>query len=120
MKLKEVIEGDFRVDGTKEEAQRYLKKIPILNKVTPEGQDVSLDSLERLLVNMLRKHDISMRYIMLTIIRDEVPWYSVSFKDKQSNEWIHSLYAISIYELYCKSVLYCYALIKRGEKEKDE
>lgn len=111
-KLKEVLNGDFRVEGVKEDAQLWLKKIKILDKVTPENEDVSIDSLDKLLVKMMANHNIIMQWISIAIMDDNIPYYNISFKDRTTHEWLGSLYGITIYEIYCKSVLFCYAKIK--------
>ena len=59
-KVKEIINGDFRIEGVKEDAQFWLKKIKILDKVTPEGEDVHIDALDKLLVNLIKKYNIKM------------------------------------------------------------
>ena len=118
-KVKEIINGDFRIEGVKEDAQFWLKKIKILDKVTPEGEDVHIDALDKLLVNLIKKYNIKMQWISLTHIDKELPWYSISFKEKNTNEWLGSLYGITIYELYCKAVLFCYAKIKSDKKVKE-
>ena len=110
MKIKEIISGDFRKEEVKTEAQRWLKKIKILNKVTPDGENVPIDALDKLLVKLLFKYPITMQWVSLTILEGgELPWYTVSFKDKKTHEWLGSFYGITIYEIYCKAVLFCYA-----------
>lgn len=108
-KLNEVIEGDFRYSDYKEEAQRWLKKIDVLGKRTPEGKDVKLEDIEKLIIKLQKKYGHSMQWITLTILENEIPWYSVSIRDHGSKEWVKTLYGLSIYELYCKVALFMFA-----------
>lgn len=116
-KLKEIINGDFRKDGMVEDTQTWLRRIKILDKVTPEGEDVSINSLDKVLTRMLSKNIVVMQWITLTLIDGENPWYSVSFKLKEDHSWLGSIYGITIYEVYCKAVLFCFAKIKAMEGE---
>lgn len=108
-KLNEVIEGDFRYSDYKEEMQRWLKKIDVLAKRTPEGEDVKLEDMEKLIIKIQKKYGHSMQWISLTIIDGEIPWYSVSIRDGNTKEWAKTLYGLTIYELYCKVALFMYA-----------
>lgn len=117
-KVKEIINGDFRSEGMNDDAQYWLKKIRIIEKVTPEDENVHIDVLDKLLVNLLKKHDITMQWINLTYIDNEIPWYSMSFKDKNTHEWIGTIYGMTVYEIYCKAVLFCYAKVKSSNSKK--
>ena len=121
MKIKQVISGDFRKEEVRSEAQRWLKKIKILNKVTPENEEVPIDALDKLLVKLLAKYPLRMQWVSLTISDDEeLPWYTVSFKTKDTHEWLGSLYGVTIYEIYCKAVLFCYAKVQSIKGDKHE
>lgn len=121
MKIKQIVSGDFRNEKVKTEAQRWLKKIKILNKMTPEGENVPIDALDKLLVKLLFKYPITMQWVSLTIMEDgELPWYTISFKDKNTHEWLGSFYGMTIYEIYCKSVLFCYAKVQSMKGDKHE
>ena len=87
---------------------------------------VTIEEVEnkRSMLRMLKKSDITMQYIMITNHsekeeRDEPPFYSVSFKDSNSHQWIGSVFGCEIYEVYAKSVLFIYSIIMKRRKEAD-
>ena len=118
MKLKQVVEGDFRVGDTAEEAQKWLLKIKALSNRTPEGEKVKFDDIEKLIINISKKYKIAMQFICLTLVKDETPWYSVSIVDKTTYERMMTVYGLTMYELYAKVALFMYATTR--EKAKDE
>lgn len=107
-KIKEVIDGDFRYQDYEEETQRWLLKIPPLRKRTPEGEKVKFEDIEHLVIQITKKYKLSMRWISLTIIKDEVPWYSVSIVNKE-HERVKTIYGLTMYEIYAKSALFMFA-----------
>ena len=108
-KLNEVIDGDFRNPEFKEETQRWLKKIDVLGKRTPEGEDVKFEDIEKLIIKLQQKYGHSMQWISLTILTNEIPWYSVGIRDGRSKSLVKYVYGLTIYELYCKVALFVYA-----------
>lgn len=108
-KLKEVIEGDFRYEDYETETQKWLLKIDVLRKRTPEGEKVKFEDIEKLIIMLTKKYSLSMQWISLTIIDKEIPYYSVSILDKETHEWVKSLYGLSMYELYSKVALFMFA-----------
>ena len=114
-KLIEVVNGDFRYSDYEMEAQRWLKKIEVLNKRTPEGEDVKFEDLEKLIIKLQSKYDRHMQWINLVMIDDELPWYSVSIINEQTKEREITIYALTMYELYCKVTLYLFASSRRKD-----
>lgn len=114
-KLKEVIEGDFRIDGFEDEVQTWLRKIKPLAKRTPVNEKVKIDDIESLIHKICKKYQYKIQWINLTIIKDEIPWYSVSIVDEKTHEWKKTLYGITIYELFSKVALYLYAATRESE-----
>lgn len=108
-KLKEVIDGDFRVQGFEEATQDWLLKIDVLRKRTQSGKKVSLEDIERLIHKLCKKYKKRMQWISITIIDGEIPWYSVSIIDDVSHEWLKTIYGKTLYELMSKVALYLYA-----------
>lgn len=108
-KLKEVIEGDFRYGEFKEETQKWLLKIPVLKNRTPEGKQVKFEDIEQLIIKLQAKYGHKMQWINLTMIEGELPWYSVSIKNGQTNDWMKTIYGMTLYELYSKVALFLYA-----------
>lgn len=119
MKLKDVINGDFRNESTKQEAQNWLLKIEPLRKRTPVGENVKFEDIEQLIIKISKKYKIMMQWISFTMLEGEVPWYSVSVKDGQTHEWLKTLYGISVYELYVKVALFMFATTRERDRNKD-
>lgn len=116
MKLKQVIEGDFRIEGTEEETQKWLLKIKALQARTPEGKKVKFEDIEQLIIRMTKKYKISMQFISLTLIDGELPWYSVSVMDRANYERLTTVYGLTMYELYAKVALFMYATTRERNK----
>ncbi len=108
-KLKEVIDGDFRYDDYETETQRWLLKVEPLKKRTPEGKKVKFEDIEQLIIKLTKKYGLAMQWISLTIIDDEIPYFSVSILDKSTHEWVKTLYGLSMYELFSKVALFMFA-----------
>lgn len=118
-KLIDVIDGDFRYEDYEEETQKWLLRLEPLRKRTPEGEKVKLEHLEQLIVKLEIKYGHKMQWITLTIIQEEIPWYSVSIRDGNTKEWVKTLYGLTIYELYCKVALFLFAYTRNEEKKKN-
>ena len=115
-KLIEVIEGDFRYEDYETETQRWLLRIDALKKRTEDGEKVKLEDIEQLIIKLEKKYGHKMQWISLTLIDDELPWYSVSIRDGNTKEWAKTLYGLTIYELYCKVALFLFAYTRKEDK----
>lgn len=112
--LKQVIEGDFRYEGTSEDAQQYLKKIKYISKHVEDADgDVPLELLEKLFIMLQKKYPITMQWINLTLLDDEKPWYTLSIKHSETHEWLKTVYGMTIYEVFVKIVLFTYAYTRK-------
>ena len=114
-KLKQVIDGDFRYDDYEVETQNWLLRIKPLKARTPDGEKVKLEDIERLIVSLTKKYQIVMQWISLTIIDNNIPYYSVSIMDKRTHEWVKTIYGLTIYELYSKVALFMFAYTRERE-----
>ena len=119
-KLLEVVEGDFRYGDFEEEAQRWLLKIDVLRKRTPEGEKVKFEDIEKLIIKLEIKYGHRMQWINLTLIDDEMPWYSVSIRDGNKHEMIKTIYGLTLYELYSKVALFLYAYSRKEDKHEQK
>lgn len=115
-KLIEVVEGDFRYDEYESEAQRWLLKIDVLKKRTPEGKKVKFEDIETLIIKLQRKYGHTMQFISLTLLENESPWYSVSIRNGKTKEWVKTVYGLTMYELYCKVALFLFAYSRKEDK----
>lgn len=118
-KLSEVIDGDFRYGNYEEETQRWLLKINVLKKRTPDGEKVKLEDIEKLIIKLQKKYGHTIQWISLTIIKDEIPWYSVSIKSKD-HEYLKTVYGLSLYELMSKVALFLYAYTRSHDEENEK
>ena len=62
-KLIEVVEGDFRYPEFESETQKWLLKIDVLRKRTPEGEKVKFEDIEQLIIKLQKKYGHSMQWI---------------------------------------------------------
>lgn len=115
-RLIEVVEGDFRYSDFEEETQKWLLRIEPLRKRTPEGKKVKFEDLEQLIIKLQKKYGHTMQWINLTIINEEIPWYSVSIRDGNTKEWVKTVYGLTMYELYCKVALFLFAYTRNEGK----
>lgn len=115
-KLIEVVEGDFRYQDYETEAQRWLLKIDVLRKRTPEGEKVKLEDIEQLIIRLQKKYGHKMQWISLTMLENERPWYSVCIVDAHTKDWAKTVYGITIYELYAKVALFLFAYTRKEDK----
>lgn len=120
MKLSQVLNADIRQDGVEEELQKWLLKIPAIRKQTKDGEKVSFELIEKLIIKLCQKYGISMQWITLSMIdpngnKKEVPWYSIPFKTSTDHKWVKTVYGITMYETFCKAALFLYAYTRKGE-----
>lgn len=119
MKLKDAIISDVRKEGVWEELHRLLFKIPPLKKYGPVG-NVPIEALEKVMQVFEIKYNVQMQYIMWVPQKklDDFSMfhYTCSLKNNSTNEWIGSVYAMSIYECFVKMVLLSYGFIKSKQK----
>lgn len=116
-KLIEVVEGDFRYEDYETEAQRWLLKIDVLRKRTPEGAKVKFEDIEQLIIRLQKKYGHKMQWINLILIDGETPWYSVSIRDNNSMSWVKTIYGMTMYELYTKVALFLYAYTRKEAQD---
>ena len=122
MKLSQVLNADMRQDGVEEELQRWMLKIPIIRKQTKDGEKVSFEIIEKVVIKLCQKYGIGMQWIMLSMInfkgeKRETPWYSMPFKTKTDHKWVKTIYGLTMYETYCKAALFLYAYTRGGEQK---
>ena len=115
-KLIEIIEGDFRYQDYETETQKWLLKINVLSKRTPDGEKVKFEDIEQLIIKLQNKYGHSMQWISLTMLEGEIPWYSVSIRDGKTKECIKTVYGLTMYELYCKVALFLFAYTRKEDK----
>lgn len=119
MNLKEALIADVRKEGVWEELHELLFKIPPLKKYGPVGK-VPLESLEKMMQMFNDKYGIQLQYIMafpqLVEKNKEMFSYSCSIKEKDTHQWIGTVYGLTIYECFVKMVLLSYGHAKKKQK----
>lgn len=111
-KLLEVVEGDFRYGENEADTQHWLLKIPPIRKRTPEGSKVRFEDVEDLIIQLTKKYGIKIQWINLSILKDEIPWYSATIMNEQ-HERVKTIYGLTMYELYAKAALFMFATTRK-------
>ena len=110
LKLKEALQLDFRVKGSKNAMIEMLQTLPFFSV-----QEPTMDGLEAAMQKMQNKYPVSLSYIMRGPDRDN--YYSFMIKRSDNNEWIHTVYARSMFEGFAKTVLVMFGYIKKNFKK---
>jgi hypothetical protein len=107
MKIKEVLELDFRVKDDKKKLGKELKKIKSL-----QNKKITVEDLENVLLKLSKKYKIKMNYINLIIRNNNIRYSAFVVLGKKEIYFE----AISLKEMLAKIIII--HLIKKGELEK--
>ena len=107
MKLTEVLSCDTRNEGVSQEIQAWLKRIPVFSKY--EDEDVPFDKIEIAMWKLLAKYDLSVSGMFMSKPTAPTRYYSCSVWKNGGRDVVMSLNGATIYELFAKVVLLCYA-----------
>jgi len=121
MTTDDILNLDYRLEANKIKLKKALCRIKPLSKYEDE-EEIPLEKLEKLIGMFSRKYKIMIQYINMTCIKNnEENLFLVSLKttDKE-NKWLGSIYGCCLYELFAKTAIKMYVLIKSGEIEKAE
>lgn len=94
-----------------QKALRMLK--PFRN--CKEGKNVPLAGIEQTLSNMVKKYDMRLQWITLTVSKDGGFSYSVTILKDSKNDMAAMIADESIYGLFAKTLLHAFILVKSGE-----
>lgn len=113
MKTEEIL----NVDYSKEENQKLIQKV--LTKIKPLSKyedDVPIEALERMIVAICKKYNVDPQWISLTVGdgNNNKILYSCGVKAHDTSEWLGTVYAQCIYELYAKL---CIKLFSESKKQ---
>lgn len=117
MKLSEILQLDAREADIEPILKRALIKIvpPLKDK---DQNDISVEVLEKVARKVAKKYDIGIAYI-LSGPSDE-SYYSFMIKSLDKHEHIDTVYAMTIFEGFAKSIIRMFAYIKKREEEANE
>lgn len=109
MKLSEILQLDLRVKENHEALSEALLKLPFF------GRKPSVDELELAVWKMQKKYPVRLSYVMPSTIEDQ--FYSFMIKNWNTNEWLKTIYAMTMYEGFAKTALYMFGYIQKLKKE---
>ncbi len=104
-------------------AQVMAKNIKPINEASGGGK-ISFDVLESFLKSMVKKYGISVGSILtITDINGSMTYHAgivTSYKNEKTgkSDWLFTVHADTMYELYVKLVLMTFVTIKEGRVEK--
>lgn len=94
--------------------QKALKMLkPFRN--CKEGKNVPLAGIEQTLSKMVKKYDMRLQWITLTVNKDGGFSYSVTILKDSKNDMAAMIADESIYGLFAKTLLHAFVLVKSGE-----
>lgn len=122
MKTDQILLLDCTKPEQKEKLKKALLKIDVVRRKTKDGEDYSIDTLEKCLHGIIFKYGYRIQWLSPYYEEAEsrgfVSWsYSLVKKRNGTNEWCGSLNARSLWEAVAKGIIQVYADIKAGEKE---
>ena len=113
MKTEEILNIDFQ----KEENQKLIQKVLMKIKPLSKYEDgVPIEALERTIVAICKKYNVDPQWISVSIGDGENNkiLYSCGVKTHDTSEWLGTVYASCIYELYAKL---CIKLFSESKKQ---
>ena len=102
---------DCRDDKNKEKIQSVLRKI----KNFSEYDKVPIEMLEKFVFAACKKYEICVQYMMFPNHARGRIYYSCSVKREDTEEWVGSVNAVEVYEVFAKVAILIYAVVKKGE-----
>lgn len=115
MKLNDILQLDFRNKEDRITLRKALVRLPFFQEQDP--REITFEDLEKALNKMCKKYPIMLAYIMFSKVDDDERYYSLMIKHSETNEWLKTVYAISMFEGYGKAVIFMYSYIKNNLKK---
>lgn len=114
MGIKEIMRADFRTESGRETVNEALLKIAPLEKYAKYDR-VPLEKIEKLLFKCQKKYDVRLTIVYISSsARDESFVYSGGISDLKGN-MIDTVHGIEVYELFAKSAIKIWNMIKKKE-----
>ena len=112
MTLDEIMNLSCKDDEGKVKLNKALRKI----KTFRDYEEISLEQLEKFVKKVVYKYDVTLQYITISRMDGRLI-YTLSTKNDKG-EWLGTVYAISMYELFAKLSIKLYSMIKNEEVKK--
>ena len=121
LRVRDILQLDYREEENKEVIQNMLKKIKPFSKY--ENEDVEISKIEKFIGVATKKYDLYVRDIMFASIvtdNNEI-LYNLHLYRESDLQIICEIYGCELYELMAKTAIYIYALIKNEKvRKRDE
>ena len=121
MRVRDILQLDYKEEENKEVIQNMLKKIKPFSKY--EDEDVEISKIEKFIGVATKKYDLYVRDIMFASIvtdNNEI-LYNLHLYRESDLQIICEIYGCELYELMAKTAIYIYALIKNEKvRKRDE
>ena len=121
MRVRDILQLDYKEEENKEVIQNMLKKIKPFSKY--EDEDVEMSKIEKFIGVATKKYDLYVRDIMFASIvtdNNEI-LYNLHLYRESDLQIICEIYGCELYELMAKTAIYIYALIKNEKvRKRDE
>lgn len=115
MTIKEIINLDYRVEENREKIQRALRKIKPLSNY-PEGEEISLEKVEKLVWKLSLRYKMRIRSIMPDLWASDksIIWVAYIVNEEDLTDYGVRICGITMYEVLAKAALFMYS--KRNER----
>lgn len=121
MKLEDITCLDFRNEESKRKIQKLLRKIKPFENIDID-EDIKLEKLERYVFAVCKKYCVRVQYMFFPVFSkdSDVMHYCLSIKRDDSHEWICSVHALTVYEVFAKvSAVLLYVTKKKIVPERE-
>lgn len=116
MTTQEILDLDCSKPENVKELKKALGKIKPLQKYKANGYLV--EDMQEVLIQIHKRYELEMQYIHFMVVEkyDNFYW-SASIRGTKNGEWFGNVYAITIWEMMAKILVYMFSLIKQGKVE---
>ena len=109
MNLKDALKCDFKDEEKVKEFKKFMSKVEWF-----KDKEVTQENMEKLMIAVRKKHKIRISYICPA---SELS-YGFMIRNDENNAWIETIYAMSMFEGFAKSILVMYTFKVKGVKFK--
>jgi len=112
--LEDILSFDIRVGENNKRLRTALTKTKWLERFSPE--ELTIEVLEKIYRKVIKKYPGSLAYIQSA---GEDSW-AFMVRQEETGAWIHTVYAITLFEGIAKVILVMYGYFIKGLTFKDE
>ena len=117
MKTSEILMLDCRERENRKQLRKCLLRISIVKNLDKEWNEINTDDLDKLVIKIMNKYPIIIGYVQ-PVMGDNTH-YSIMIKHKKTHEWLQTVYAVTLFEGFAKSLIFMYSYIKNNLREGD-